>query len=181
MSSDNYDDTNEILRRVVPELASEYAQYPMKRKVWLDPSATIDNGDPAFIPHKKDVDAFTPPMKQDYIWGTGPRGFGYYHLLTRDAYVSLNATLRNASQPSQCTACCSSGASQQYSDYEETKTIVYNRSVASRPDDFLAQEEAVAIATGTAQMAYHTDQNFQAVAMGFITTAHMVNPEHVKL
>mmetsp|Transcript_8504 Transcript_8504/g.10754 ORF Transcript_8504/g.10754 Transcript_8504/m.10754 type:complete len:166 (-) Transcript_8504:187-684(-) len=153
--------TNETLSRIVPELASQYAKYPMKRNSWLDPSSTTFEG---FIPYVKDKNVITITLKVDYVWGPGTRGFGYYHLLTRDSYVILNARLKN-NAPAQCSVCCGSNARKRYNDHTDVENIVYARSIASRPDDFLGQQEVIQIARGQAKAAYHQDQNFQLLFM----------------
>mmetsp|Transcript_25100 Transcript_25100/g.37094 ORF Transcript_25100/g.37094 Transcript_25100/m.37094 type:complete len:160 (+) Transcript_25100:122-601(+) len=154
------EDMNTKMARIVPELKSVYAKYPMKRNLWLDPRAQANTGEPAFIPHPNNS---TTPIKPDYVWGPGTLGFGYYHLLTRDSYLGLFRRLQNDA-PAQCCA-CSAEASKIYNDHTDVKMIVYNRSVASRPDDVLAKKEAMDIARGVSQGFYHMDQNFQLVVM----------------
>lgn len=164
---------NDTMMRLIPELGSKYARYPLKGKAWLDPSVSSISisGEEikSFIPYKKDplVDTANVTIKMDYVWGPGPRGFGYYHLLTRDAYVTLSARIRSdrANAPTQCFACCSREATKKYNEYEDVKTIVYNRSVASIPDDSVAQRDAIAIATSTAKIAYNTSQDIQLFMM----------------
>jgi len=86
---------NASLVKVAPELESKYAEYPLRRKFWLTAEALVPNEDTgkseaAFIPFKKDPN-FPAPLKKDYVYGAGPKGWGYYHLLTRYAYVALHA------------------------------------------------------------------------------------------
>ena len=156
---------NEVMRRIAPELNSQYASYPLKRNLWLDSYAQAPGGQPAFIPHPKSTTSVSEPLKDDYVFGGGPQGWGYYHLLTRDAYKTLNVRLRS-NAPVNCCLCFSSETDKEYyRDYSEVASIVYNRSIASRPDDALAAREAINIARGVAQSSYHTDQNIQLILM----------------
>ena len=154
------EDINDILPRVAPELASKYAKHPLAREMWLDASVKTDEF-VAFIPHPKDPNFPEPAMKEDYVWGPGPMGYGYYHLLTRASYKVLHARLSNKSS----VGCCCVPQSREQSNLDEVKTIVYNRSIASRPDDLLAYKEALAYARGEAQLAYHVSQNIQLFVM----------------
>ncbi|GFH44747.1 hypothetical protein CTEN210_01221 [Chaetoceros tenuissimus] len=164
------DEINAAMPKVAPELASKYAAYPIKRQVWLSIDGQIDGSLPAFIPHKKDPNFPFPPEKEDYVWGTGPRGFGYYHILCREAYVILYHRVHEMALP--CQACCCApplppihGQRPSAKELDDVKDVMYNRSIASRPDDFLAQKEAIEIARGEAQRYYHQDQNIQLAVM----------------
>eukprot|EP01083_Nonionella_stella_P092616 259311_1 len=166
MSTITDSDKNAMMVRIAPELESKWATYPLQRKFWLDASATLDTEDgsksPVFISYKKDPNFPTAPLKADYVWGSGPRGFGYYHLLTRESYITLNARVRNNRPPMQC-CCFGGGGAQAANDYEYVSEIVYNRSVSSTPDDVLAYKEAINIARGEAQMHYNMSQDVQLV------------------
>ncbi len=157
---------NERMQRVAPELKSKWAKYPLKGSSWLSPDASIDHGDgtksTAFIPHPKDPGYALPPRKEDYVWGTGPKGFGYYHLLTRDSYVILNNRVRLNRPP---PACCYLGDAQANEDFDVVSEILWNRSLASAPDDVLAVSDALKHARGEAQSHYHMDQNIQLAVM----------------
>ncbi len=148
----------------------------MKREVWLDASYKSDEII-AFIPHKKDPNYPTPLIKEDYVWGPGPKGYGYYHLLTRAAYIALHARLSHQSS----VGCCCMPQRQELVDLDETKDIVYNRSIASRPDDILAYKEAIALAQGEAQTVYNQTQDLQLVLMlvgtvGTLTSENLEDP-----
>eukprot|EP00558_Chaetoceros_sp_UNC1202_P005986 CAMPEP_0197233170 /NCGR_PEP_ID=MMETSP1429-20130617/1317_1 /TAXON_ID=49237 /ORGANISM="Chaetoceros sp., Strain UNC1202" /LENGTH=172 /DNA_ID=CAMNT_0042691381 /DNA_START=19 /DNA_END=537 /DNA_ORIENTATION=- len=167
--TDTNNKINQGMGRIARELRSNYATFPLKRKAWLDPNAQIDTGAPAFIPHAKDSNKnVTPTFKDDYVWTPGSCGFGYYHLLTRDAYVGLHVRLRKNPPPIEWCSCClpsNSRTGQLANDYEDAVSIVYNRSIASRPDDFLAGKEAIAIARGEARTAYNMSQDVQLIVM----------------
>ena len=104
-------------------------------------------------------------LKVNYVRGRGPRGEGWYHLLNQHSYRNLHQRLRNQA-PAQCCACTKS-AREHYNDYSDVQTIVYNRSVASRPDDEVGAKEAIQISRTTAQSHYHASQNEQLV-IGFV-------------
>ncbi len=177
MSSSNNDETNAAMKRVAPELSSKFAIYPLQRKFWLSPEAKSgpnnDQSITAFIAHpRNDKGTPSPSLKEDYVWGPGSFGFGYYHLLTRDSYKILHARMREEYGGDIC--CCygpvhstaSTGVLKPTGkDYDTVKNIMYNRSICSRPDDYLAQKEAIDAARGIAQQHYHQDQNFQLVLM----------------
>lgn len=155
------EDINIKLARAVPELASEYAKHPLTRQFWLEASTKTDEIT-GFIPHPKDPNfPNTAALREHYVWGPGPKGYGYYHLLTRSSYKILNARLSHQS----AVGCCCLPQSDNQADLGEVKTIVYNRSIASRPDDMLAYKEAIAYARGEAQLAYHTSQDIQLFLM----------------
>ena len=91
-------DLNELFVSVAPELNSPYAKYPLSsssgRNEWVDPgTGRTSKGEPCFI---KGGGGWTPttPTKQDYAYGPGPLGFGYYHFLTRESYAVLYGRFR---------------------------------------------------------------------------------------
>jgi hypothetical protein len=158
--ADKNSETNAKMARVCPELASEYARFPLHNKAWMSPKAKGPKDIPLWVSAPKGS-----PMKMDHVHGAGPKGWGYYHLLTRDSYHILYARLTN-----EMPACCcamNAAARKEMSDWDDVKTIVYNRSVASIPDDDQAMRDAISLAQGEAQVHYHMEQNFQlATGMG---------------
>lgn len=153
-------DINQKMKEVAPELDSQFARYPLKRPRWLSFSEKDPEGKPIFLP----ADG-TTELKRDYVRGRGPKGEGYYHLLNQHAYRNLHHRLRNQA-PAQCCACTKS-ARQHYNEYSDVQTVVYNRSLASKPDDGVGAKEAIAISQMTAQSHYHASQNEQLV-IGFV-------------
>ena len=133
--------TNEKMVKFAPELASEYAKYPLSYRSWMSPDAQGPKNSPCFISAPRGA-----PMKMDYVHGPGPKGFGYYHVLTRDSYVILYARLTN--EMPGCCCDCRPTVRQEVSDWDDVKTICYNRSVATKPDDAQAKKDALAIARG---------------------------------
>jgi hypothetical protein len=161
--------TNELMARVLPELASEYAQFPMRYSNWLPPSATGPKGEPCFLPESSDEDATRNSKSPkayipDYVYAKrGPLGPGYYHLLTKVAYTALYEKLRrkppslskglvnfpfrllgrrssNTEEASNRKSCLE--------DYAWTKAIIHKRHEASRPDIIAGPAAARADATG---------------------------------
>eukprot|EP01083_Nonionella_stella_P263765 895622_1 len=99
------EDVNALFRSYIPEMKlSKFGVFPMKESSWLDLDNKTESGQPAFIAHSiqmvngKEIPVThredcnyneTVPVKTDYVFGTGPKGYGYYHLLTRHAYGIL--------------------------------------------------------------------------------------------
>jgi hypothetical protein len=162
MANDNkHAEINAKMARICPELASEYARYPLHNKAWMRPNANGPKDVPLWISAPKGSSS----LKLDYVHGAGPRGWGYYHLLTRDSYVSLYARITNEMPACGCCA-LNATARKEVSDWDDVKTIVYNRSIATIPDDDQAKRDAISLAQGEAQGHYHMEQNFQlAVGM----------------
>ena len=125
---------NESMVKVAPELASKFAVYPINYSKWLNPNDEYD-GEPLFI--KAD---HSDGVKMNYVWGKiGPKGHGYYHLLTRFSYVNLNNRLEDEEPYLPC--CGNKKAVKEYNDYLHVVAVVKNRSHASVPNDKLAKEE----------------------------------------
>lgn len=78
-------------------------------------------------------------MKEDYVYSEDPEP-GYYHLLTKQAYIQLYKDLETKEPSLPC--CWDKAGAKKYDEYTRVKKIVYNRNVASIPD------EKVAIADG---------------------------------
>lgn len=153
---------NAKLEKVVPEIAaSTYGKYPMNETEWLDLSATGPKGEPAHLAGP-DVGP-----KRDYVFGRGPYGEAYYHLLTKQSYLILYSRVSNA-QPVGCCSCFSSAAVRKdLSDYDDVRLILHARSVASIPSDKQAAEDALTDAKSTANAFHNALQNEQ-LAINFI-------------
>jgi hypothetical protein len=121
---------NAMMVNFAPELASEYAEYPTPLKYWLKATDTDPKGEPCFIAAPKDGQM---KLKPNYVFGPGPKGFGYYHLLTRASYLALYARMTHENPVS----CCSfnKAAREKYSDFDDVKRLVFARSRSSKPDD----------------------------------------------
>lgn len=129
----------------------------MARESWLSPDGTGPHSAPGFL-----AEPNVGP-KPNYVYGPGGlKGSGYYHILTRNAYFILHHRLQSQA-PFSC--CCFGTSFAEYDAWDTTARIVYNRSVASKPDDVLAAKEAIAIAQQTARDAYNNSQNLQLALM----------------
>jgi hypothetical protein len=110
-------------------------------------------------------------LKEHYVFDKGVNDgpSGYYHLLTRRAYMILYKRLRNEAP---AFAACSCFSSQDKRDrieaYDTNKTICSNRSVSSRPYDEIADQEAEEIARQEANRTYEWTQNEQLVVHAII-------------
>ena len=157
---------NGAMVKVIPELNSPYAKYPLKEAAWTVPTGKI-NGEDAFIPYSKTADE--PPMKKNYVWGPGGCGYGYYHLMTRYSYAILYARISKNRPATGCCCVASDPTQVSFDEWDDARTVVYNRSVASKPDDAQAKKDAYNIARGVAVAHYHEQQNVQ-LAIGVFQT-----------
>ena len=150
---------NKKMATICPELASKYAEYPLipddtGRTHWVDVEGTTAKGEPVFVPDEvSDTTSTvgsssrmaTAERRVDFVYGRGPAGWGYYHLLTRESYIILHQRLQNTAP----TACCMNAKiRQEIEDHEDVTRIVYARSVASMPDDERAANESYNISRG---------------------------------
>ena len=77
------DDLNAKMVKFAPELASEYARYPLCHTCWLNVTEKDHKGEPCYI------SSTNTGLKMHYVYGPGPKGFGYYHLLTKQSCCML--------------------------------------------------------------------------------------------
>jgi hypothetical protein len=137
MAERSIEDTNRIMVKFLPELASEYAKFPMKGdKKWFTPGANQKGlkGEPCFIASTQNAG-----FKMDYVWGRGPCGLGYYSLLTKEAQVNLYSRI-NLEAPGFS---CSKGARKEYDEYDDVKRLMFARYKSPKADDDLAQKAAL--------------------------------------
>lgn len=74
----------------IPELAvseQQYYAYPLNATHWLEPLAKLLDGRQAYIFVSKEEGSTT--TKQNYVFGKGQYGNGYYHLMTQFAWKIL--------------------------------------------------------------------------------------------
>mmetsp|Transcript_27381 Transcript_27381/g.57644 ORF Transcript_27381/g.57644 Transcript_27381/m.57644 type:complete len:289 (-) Transcript_27381:1194-2060(-) len=124
--------------------SKEAAQTPTE---WTPVSGTAPDGSPPFIMHyskSKIRGVNRNGFRNNYIFGKGPSGIGYYHISTKEAYqVLLNridkrlATLRgNLSCAKVCCFWCPpcvTSLEEQIAKQEEVREVVYSRSKADVP------------------------------------------------
>ena len=169
---------NAFMKEYLPETAGcTYADFPMQHARWLQPKETTttpDGGDmPCFIKTGNELPA--QGSKQGYVWGPGPLGFGYYHLLTKSAHVTLYTRILNRRVflgpnvgGGGCCGCfgemdprAQMPKGVKADDIDDLRRLFHARSVASIPNDGVAAQDALGEARATAQAHYHFDQNIQ--------------------
>ena len=89
--------------------------------------------------------------------------------MTRYSYVILYSRISMYRPGTGCFCFDSQKTKAAFDDWDDTKTVVYNRSVASKPDDAQAKKDAYNIARGVAVAHYHEQQNVQ-LAIGVFQT-----------
>jgi hypothetical protein len=155
---------NSKMVRFLPELASVYAQYPLAYDRWRNPTERGPNGEPCFIASSQDNG-----IHEHYTYSKrAPNGPGYYHLLTKMAYISLYGRITQI-PPSTC--CCSFSAEtrQAMDSWDDVRRLMYNRSVAPTPNDSAGQQAAISNARDTAQ-AWHNGLQNEQLVMGAVGT-----------
>eukprot|EP00581_Thalassiosira_minuscula_P012943 CAMPEP_0183721572 /NCGR_PEP_ID=MMETSP0737-20130205/13808_1 /TAXON_ID=385413 /ORGANISM="Thalassiosira miniscula, Strain CCMP1093" /LENGTH=176 /DNA_ID=CAMNT_0025951609 /DNA_START=48 /DNA_END=578 /DNA_ORIENTATION=+ len=138
--------------QLVPELRSRHARHPLNRSHWIHPTKEArtpqaDGDEATFIAYPKPQKGQTVPVKEGYVWGPGSKGFGYYHLLTKDSYVALAARLANETTPT--ISCCFGGKPKTSKDDTEDirhvyQFVVYPRSKSPVPNDSVAYSHGIA-------------------------------------
>lgn len=127
---------NSLLAKHLPELNNEYARYPMKRDAWLSPDGTAPDGQPLFI-----ASPTFAGFKQQYVYCNNSQfkwGKGYYHVLTKQAYVHLY----NVNHNKVGGTCCSSAEDR---ELDEVVRLVKCRAWGSLPNDLTSRKESDAI------------------------------------
>mmetsp|Transcript_28255 Transcript_28255/g.81726 ORF Transcript_28255/g.81726 Transcript_28255/m.81726 type:complete len:198 (+) Transcript_28255:242-835(+) len=148
----NAEKINKKMAAFCPELSSSYAEYPLipddtGRTNWVDLEGTTVQGDPVFVADEVSHSSSTvgssrvasAERRDDFVYGKGPMGWGYYHLLTRESYVILHKRL----QSTVPTACCmNANIRQEIEDHDAVTRVVYARSISPIPDDERAANES---------------------------------------
>lgn len=143
---------NRNMINFLPELASDYARYPMHHERWYQPGETDPKGGPCFI---KGGDVST--IKKDYAYcKQGSFGPGYYSLMTKISYVNLYTKL-DSMQPGTCGIACNSADRKAMDEYDDVKRLMYGRHMASRPCDTVAEKIMMDEAQGMANAAHAMD------------------------
>jgi len=151
---------NAFMSKYLPELESDYAKYPMNRPKWLSPGDTGPNGEPCFLQETN------TGVKRNYVFGSGPFGKGYYHLLTREAYKILYVRIHN--EGAGCCCAFNADKRREFDEKDDLKRIMYNRSVAPVPSDVKGAAAAIQAAKQTSNAHYQFDQNI-ALAHNVVT------------
>eukprot|EP00980_Cylindrotheca_fusiformis_P006624 scaffold1390_cov138-Cylindrotheca_fusiformis.AAC.27 len=156
------EELNAIMRKFLPELDSKYATYPMAYPKWYTLGEKGPNGEPMWIQSKTNVG-----VKKDYVYGRGPGGPAYYHLLTQNAYVNLYSRIANEA-PVACCA-CSAAQRKEMDEWDSVRRIVHARHVSNVPNDQIAKQQQMNVAKGVAQDWHNGLQNEQ-LAMNIVGT-----------
>lgn len=144
---------NQNMIKFIPELDSKYATYPMSFDRWLEANETSPEGTKCYLKGPNSG------IKKHYIFGAGKFGFGYYHLLTKYAWQNAYSRI-NQSPPGGC--CSFSAEARRAADqWDDVKRLMYNRSVATKPDDGVAAKDALSEAKVTANNWHNGMQNEQ--------------------
>jgi hypothetical protein len=167
---------NRSMKILLPETSGcTFADYPMTGTKWLTGKDKAPKGGYCYI-KTEDKMPTDVGFKTGYVWGTGPFGYGYYHLLTKAAYVTLYNRINNrqvftgASSGGGCGCFGSGPASNAIAtalptvpadDMDDLRVLFHARSVATKPNDAQAQADQLSEATATAQSHYQYDQNIQ--------------------
>ena len=121
------------------------------RSMWVKPDGgRTDKGEPCFIAGQ----GKNQPMKEDYVYGAGSLGYGYYHFLTRDSHKILYRRLQSETMFA-CCSCFNKEATKAIDEKDEISRLCYNRSVATIPDDIQAAKDAEANARAAAEAAHY--------------------------
>ncbi|KAL3929392.1 MAG: hypothetical protein SGBAC_012235, partial [Bacillariaceae sp.] len=144
------EEINAVLKKLLPECDSEYARYPMAYPRWLKLGEKGPKGEPTWIKSEKNVG-----IKKDYVYGRGPGGPAYYHLLTTNAYVNLYTRISNESPGGCCSF--SSEAKEKVAEWDCANRIMHARHVSKIPDDVAAVKAQIASSQDRAKVDYNAD------------------------
>jgi hypothetical protein len=181
---------NRSMKTLLPETSGcTFADYPMNHgKKWLSGKDKAPKGGFCFI-KTEDKMPTDKGVKTGYVWGTGPFGYGYYHLRTKAAHITLYQRIHNkkvftgASSTGVCCGCFGSGDDPNVipttlptipaGDMDDLRLLFHARSVASEPNDAKAHADQLSESKATAQAHYQYDQNI-ALGHGIANTAYFV-------
>jgi hypothetical protein len=138
-------EVNDIMVQFLPELASDYAKYPMKRDRWYLPNENGLKGEALFLKEEN------KGVKMDYVFGRGPGGPGYYSLLTKTAYINLYTRITHECPVAFCAM--SKKAHKACDEWDDVKRIIHARQLATKPDDQTAKSDALRNSKAEAHMS----------------------------
>ncbi|CAB9509797.1 expressed unknown protein [Seminavis robusta] len=125
---------NEFMKKLIPELDSEYAVTPMERGKWRMPEESSDDGTPCYIAALKPTG--TMP---DYIWMPKRKDLpaGYYHFYTQEAYIEVYHRLNKLGPLKQLlfTKDHPIQTKQDRKLHKKLKGLMYNRLITDVPSD----------------------------------------------
>lgn len=165
------------MKQLIPETSdNNFADYPMTGGAWLTGKDKAPGGGYCFIR----TEALMPKGKghSGYVWGTGSFGFGYYHLLTKDAHKTIYNRILNgkvftgASDTGVVCGCFGSALEHDAiptelpvklsrDQLDVLRILFHARSLSSKANDMQARQDQEAEMKTVAQ-AHHTyNQNMQ--------------------
>ena len=175
---------NANMKKLLPETAdNEYVDYPMMGDRWLTgKDKSPEGGGYCFIRTENKM----PNGKGHlgFVWGPGQFGFGYYHLLTRDAHKTLYHRINNKkvfTGPEDVTCGCFGGSGSDpddiptalpiklpTADYDVLRILFHGRSLSSRANDEQARLDQQKEASNWAEGEFMTDH-----PVLFLNTQHL--------
>jgi hypothetical protein len=155
------EEINVILKKLLPELDSKYGAYPMTYTRWYSLGEKGPQGEPMWI-KSDDVG-----VKRDYVYGRGPGGPAYYHLLTKNAYVNI-CTRISSECPVVCCA-CSLAQRKAMDEWDSVGRIIHARLVSDEPNDQIAKQRQIQQAKGVAQN-WHNGMQAKQTMMNIVNT-----------
>lgn len=145
---------NERLQ-LVPELRSPFARYPLDRPRWIRPTREThtpkdDGAELTFIACPPPPKGTKNDVKMNYVWGPGSKGYGYYHLLTKESYVALSARMHSeCAPPIPCCGGATKESEEKRNELEHVYLLIVNpRSKSPVPKDTYAMNHTYADAGG---------------------------------
>mmetsp|Transcript_15807 Transcript_15807/g.34633 ORF Transcript_15807/g.34633 Transcript_15807/m.34633 type:complete len:174 (+) Transcript_15807:69-590(+) len=147
-----------LLVHYCPELKGpSYATYPLTADKWRQPNERLKEGSPYLFqaaPHN----VLGP--KHDHVWGKGPFGIGYYHLLTKQPYTILYTKHMNTA-PNTC--CTGTSGRQAKDEWDDVRIILFQRMNSTRRNEVVAHSDMMGNASTLAQYHYQFGQNVQLI------------------
>jgi hypothetical protein len=169
---------NKSMKTLLPETSGcTFADYPMTGTQWLTGEDKAPKGGYCFI-KTEDKMPTDVGFKTGYVWGTGPFGYGYYHLLTKAAHVTLYHRINGkqvftgassgggwgcfGSSVGDSNAIATALPTVPVDDMDDLRLLFHARSVATKANDTQAQADQLSESQTTAH-AHHLggDQNIQ--------------------
>lgn len=151
-AEEHYNQINNKMVELVPELDTEWVRAPMANGLWKAPSDSLDNGTPLYI--KSSVNA---GIKKDYIWVPGNSNkskkktilpAGYYHFKTKEAHsyaYELVCSKKQQQQPNHKEGRRSTFLVSRRKNkdplYMKVKELIKNRVLSDFPNDHHAARQ----------------------------------------
>jgi hypothetical protein len=130
-------EVNDTMVKFLPELALDYAKYPMKQDWWYLLSKKGLKGEALFLKEEN------KGVKMDYVFGRAMGGPGYYSLLTKTYYINVCSRITYECPVAFCAM--SKKAHKACDEWDhDVKCIIHAWQLATKPDDQVATNDAQA-------------------------------------